>query len=318
MQRLEILPFGDEHLGAAAELLAARHRAHRRAEPLLSARYEDSTAARGELDGLWRIEGASGTVAMRGGRVVGFLLGVSRDNPLWGEHVWVEAAGHAAEEAEDVRDLYAGAAGAWVEQGRTRHYVLVPTDASLVDAWFRVGFGQQQAHGILEVDGPPAYPSGVREAEERDLDAMVAMSPLISEHQAMSPVFGPPSTEPDEQELRAELRADIENDELGELVFERDGEVIGSLEVVPAEKGSTHTSLARPDAAALLGWIATFPHVRGSGAGLALTEGAFAWAQARGFRTIVTDWRVTNLLSSRFWPARGFRTSFLRLYRSIP
>ena len=30
---------------------------------------------------------------------------------------------------------------------------------------------------------------------------------------------------------------------------------------------------------------------------------------------MVTDWRVTNLLSSRFWPRRGFRTSFLRLHR---
>jgi hypothetical protein len=27
---------------------------------------------------------------------------------------------------------------------------------------------------------------------------------------------------------------------------------------------------------------------------------------------------VTNLLSSRFWPARGFRETFLRLYRHIP
>jgi hypothetical protein len=33
---------------------------------------------------------------------------------------------------------------------------------------------------------------------------------------------------------------------------------------------------------------------------------------------MVTDWRETNLLSSRFWPARGFRPFFLRLYRSIP
>jgi hypothetical protein len=33
---------------------------------------------------------------------------------------------------------------------------------------------------------------------------------------------------------------------------------------------------------------------------------------------MVTDWRETNLLSSRFWPGRGFRRSFLRLYRSIP
>ena len=58
--------------------------------------------------------------------------------------------------------------------------------------------------------------------------------------------------------------------------------------------------------------------MRGSGAGLALTAGTLAWARSHGYETLVTDWRVTNLLSSRFWPARGFRTSFLRLYRSIP
>jgi hypothetical protein len=45
---------------------------------------------------------------------------------------------------------------------------------------------------------------------------------------------------------------------------------------------------------------------------------ALARAVEEGYRTMVTDWRVTNLLASRFWPNRGFRTSFLRLYRSIP
>ena len=79
-----------------------------------------------------------------------------------------------------------------------------------------------------------------------------------------------------------------------------------------------HAGLARPGGAALLGWAATRPDVRGSGAGLALTEAAFAWARERGYETMVTDWRVTNLLASRFWPARGFRESFLRLYRRIP
>jgi hypothetical protein len=33
---------------------------------------------------------------------------------------------------------------------------------------------------------------------------------------------------------------------------------------------------------------------------------------------MVTDWRMTNMLASRFWPKRGFRVTFLRLYRSIP
>ena len=62
----------------------------------------------------------------------------------------------------------------------------------------------------------------------------------------------------------------------------------------------------------------TRPEARGSGAGVALTEACFAWARRRGYETMVSDWRVTNLLASRFWPRRGFRTSFLRLYRSIP
>lgn len=75
--------------------------------------------------------------------------------------------------------------------------------------------------------------------------------------------------------------------------------------------------VADVDGAALLGFAASLPDVRGSGAGLALTEAAFAWAHEQGYASMVTDWRETNLLSSRFWPARGFR-SFVRLYRSIP
>ena len=31
----------------------------------------------------------------------------------------------------------------------------------------------------------------------------------------------------------------------------------------------------------------------------------------------VTDWRATNLLSSRTWPRLGYRPSFLRLHRHL-
>ena len=31
-----------------------------------------------------------------------------------------------------------------------------------------------------------------------------------------------------------------------------------------------------------------------------------------------TEWRSVNLLSSRFWPRRGFRPQYLRLYRAVP
>jgi GNAT superfamily N-acetyltransferase len=317
VSRLELRSFGDDHLDAAGSLLAARHRAHRAAEPLLSARFEDPDAARGEVVSLWAEEHASGAVAHRDGNVVGFLLGTRKNDQAWGANVWVEAAGYAVEEPEVVRDLYAFASQRWVDQGRTRHYALVPDLDDQVAAWFRLSFGAQHAHGIKEVD-ERSWPPGARRAEPHDIEGLMELAPLVADHQALAPVFSGVVEVDDEDELRAMLAADIANDELGELVYERDGRLLASFEVVPVEKGSMHRGLAQPDGAALLGWAASLPEVRGSGAGLALTDAAFAWAHERGYASMVTDWRMTNLLSSRFWPARGFRCTFLRLYRSVP
>ena len=318
MTRLEIRAFSDEFLPHSGELLAARHRAHRTVEPLLPARYETAETAAAEVEALTRSEGASGAVALRGTRVVGFLLGVRKSDDRWGANVWVETAGHAVDAAEDLRDLYALAGGRWFEEGRDRHYALVPaTDPSLLDAWSRVSFGQQHAYGIRELPNA-SWPEGIRLAEERDLDGLVELSPLIVEHQAQSPVFGIrlPRETPDE--IRAEMVDDLAKPELGNLVAEGAGRIVGAFQLAPAELSSVHSGLARPERAALLSWAATVPEVRGSGTGRALTESSFAWAREQGYETIVTDWRVTNLLASRFWPARGFRASFLRLYRHIP
>ena len=60
------------------------------------------------------------------------------------------------------------------------------------------------------------------------------------------------------------------------------------------------------------------PRRAASGAGRALTEHVLHWAHEHGYPTMITDWRMTNLLASRFWPKRGFRPTFLRLYRALP
>ena len=317
MSRPEIRAFAEDHLDAAGLLLGARHREHRAAEPLLSEGFEDAAATRGEVASLWAQEHASGAVALREGQVVGFLLGTRKNDQMWGANVWVEAAGYAVDEPELVRDLYAFSSQRWVEEGRTRHYALVPRLDDQVGAWFRLSFGAQGAHGITEVDAR-VWPPGTRRAEHRDLEALIELTPVIVDHQALAPVFSGIDLDDDADELRAMLAADIANDELGELVYERDGCVVACFELVPVEKASMHRGLAQPDGAVCLGFAASLPDVRGSGAGLALTEAAFAWAHEQGYATMVTDWRETNLLSSRFWPARGFRCSFLRLYRSIP
>jgi predicted N-acetyltransferase YhbS len=311
MPMLEIQPFADEHLEAAATLLAERHRAHRGAEPLLP----DVADFRPHVEEAARAEGATGWIALADGEVVGYLIGAPRGD-VWGEgNVWVELAGHAVREAEVVRDLYAAAAEAWVERDWRRHYALVPaTDRALVDEWFRLSFGAQHAMGIQEVPRTSgnASPFRVRPAQPEDAEVAARLDLILPEFQARSPVFGggsPPSVE----ELVEEYREDDE----GVLLAERDGEPVGLLCVAPVERSGMHVGLARPEGAAILGLATTLPGVRGSGAGLALTEACFAWAREHGYETIVVDWRETNLRSSRFWPNRGFRRTFQRLYRAI-
>jgi GNAT superfamily N-acetyltransferase len=314
----EVVPFADDHLDAAAKLLAARHRRQRGAEPLLPQRFEDPAVARAEVEALWRADDTSGAVAFRDRRLVGFVVGGPKMDAAYGENVWIDGAGHAVEQADDARDLYALAAARWVGEGRTRHYVQVPAaDAALVDAWFRLGFGQHHASGIRELSTDAAWPEGVREADERDIDAIVALALLLREHHARAPAFSSSRPESD-HELREAIFETMVAPEATELVAEAGGRIVGNFAVKPVERSSLHIGLARPESAAALVWAVTLPDVRGTGAGVALTEASFAWARSRGYESMVTDWRVTNLLASRFWPRRGFRTSFLRLYRHIP
>jgi GNAT superfamily N-acetyltransferase len=313
MPGLELQPFSEEHLDEAARLLRERHRRHREAEPLLTEPADYVAEVASVLAG----DKVSGVVGIRDGRIVGYVLGIEKSDAIWGPNVWVDPSAHAAEEAEDIRDLYAAAASQWVDDGRPRHYVVVPaSDRALLDAWSRLSFGQQQALGIMEVP-EASMPEGVRHAAASDIDALVELGPILPDHQSLSPVFsgGPRETE---EELRREIAEDLGNPEIGTLVAEADGRVVGSFVIVPTSMSSMHAGVARVEGAALLGWAATRPDVRGSGAGLALMEATFAWAREHGYETMVTDWRVTNLLSSRFWPRRGFRETFLRLYRSIP
>jgi predicted N-acetyltransferase YhbS len=317
MRALELQPFSEAHLEAAAELLAARHARHRAAEPLLPGDVD----FRMEIAALWAKEGASGAVALRDGRAAGYVLGTRLSDDLWGPNAWIELAGHAVEQPEDVRDLYGFAAERWVEEGRTGHYVYVPAhEREVIDAWFRVGFGAQHAFGIRELRDEPApkLPDvTVREAEERDIEAMVKIAPELTLHQMCSPVFSRTRVDYSDDELRAEIREDLANARVGNLVAELDGRVVGNFIVVPIEMSSAHAGLARPPGVSHLGFAATLPEARGWGAGLALTAAGFAWARQQGYEVMVTDWRVTNLLSSRFWPRRGFRETFLRLFRAI-
>jgi GNAT superfamily N-acetyltransferase len=301
-------------------LLAGRHTAQRAVEPGLPIAYEQVAVAREAVAALTTAD-ASGSVATRGGAVVGFMLGTPRVDDTWGPNVWVEPAGHAVEEAEVVRDLYALAADRWVEEGRTCHYAVAPaTDAALVDAWFRVGFGQQHVHAIREA--PPApltrLPAGVaiRPPTRADIDALVELELTLQLHQQRSPVFSPLAP-PSFAATRAEWEEDFDDPAFTTFVATVDGRVVGSAIGCSVTVSGMHAGIAQPDDAGFLGFAAVFADARGSGIGRALGTTVLDWAAAEGYSAVVTDWRATNLLSSRTWPRLGWRPTFLRLFRSI-
>ena len=313
-------PFAADDVPAAGVLLAQRHARHRASRPLLPARYEDLAAATAEVAAAFGTAGASGAFAVRDGEPVGYLLGFPKPGGLWGPNVWVESAGHAAADGETLRDLYAVAAAGWVESGLTAHYALVPaTDEDLVRAWFRLGFGQQSCHGLRGLPTQAAArPAGltIRRAVREDIPALAELDVELLRHQGLTPVFSAAAVPP-AQEAAAEWAADFDDPGYTTFVAERDGTVVGSAVGCALEKSGSHTSLARPDNAGFLGFAAVFPSARGHGAGRALGEAVLEWAARAGFGCVVVDWRVTNLLSSRTWPALGFAESFLRLHRLI-
>jgi GNAT superfamily N-acetyltransferase len=298
-----MVPFADEHIDAAAELLAERHGLHRAAEPLMPAEVD----FRAQVESEWTAEGASGVISRHG-----YVFG-RPDSRGW---FTVGIGGHAvAGDAEHARDLYAAAAGTWLEAGHAKHMVFLPAhDSDLVDAWFRLSFGASAVLAIRETGPEEPYDGGVsiRPGTPDDFGAAARLELAMFEAMQPSPSFSNLTLQTP-QEVEEEWRTDPNLDAFELFVAEREGRVIG------------HTLLYRrpadlrvPADAIDLAQASTEPEARGSGVGRALTAHVVRWAHENGYPTMTTDWRMTNLWASRFWPKRGFRPTFLRLYRSIP
>jgi len=307
MAGLEIVPFSDAHLDDAAALLAARHARHREAEPLLP----EDVDFRAEVEREWRQEGASGVFA---GSAYLFASPLHVRGTTW---MRVGIAGQAIEgDREPMRDVYAVAGQRWLDEGLTEHDVFVPShDTELVDAWFRLSFGASAVLAIRETEPTPGEPFDgdvmIRHATPEDFDEAARLDLEMTEALRGAPSFSnlPLQTQ---AELATEWREELgEHDEL--FVAERDGRIVGLLLLYrrppDLRVGPNSIDLAQ---------ASTEPEARGSGVGRALTEHAIRWAHDNSYPVMTTDWRMTNLWASRFWPKRGFRPAFLRVYRSIP
>ena len=307
---IEIRPIDDADPQALAGLLAARHADHRAHEPLTP----DSDPA-AEVAGVLGVEGRHGVLALRDGVPAGYLVAELRHRDLWGAHGWVPPAGHAADDPEVIRDLYAAVAEDWIEAGARLQFALVPSIAAAMEPWYRLAFAQMQVHAIRPSGGDaPAVPAGVRiRAGGPDDLAGVAdsLGSVVWEHQRGPAAFsGLPARIPDG--LAESWRTAFELPGAALWLAECDGDLAGYMFLYE----SSDDPGSRPDATHI-GSAAVAAEHRGAGVGRALAENAAVWAEEEGYATITADWRVANLQASRFWPARGFRPVYHRMARLV-
>lgn len=293
MARLEFHPLS-ELRAEAASLLAERYARQRVAEPLLPevAEFEPQLPP----DGL---------VATRGGKAVAYLADEH------GELRKPSFAGHAAHEPEALRDL-------WTELATGDQFaVTVPaTDPALVDAWFRLAFGCQFMWAVQEVKSlePVEFGGTIRPVVPDDLEAIVDLDWVLRDHQILPPSYSDmPSQTRDEARIEA---AELWEEGTSYVTFiaELDGNVVGMILLYPRPMGD----LRVPEDNIDLSFASTLQVNQGRGVGIALYTHAMNWADDQGFRSMTVDWRSVNLLASRFWPKRGFRPTYFRLYRRVP
>ncbi len=312
---MDIKTFEADHITDAARLLAERGKRQRVQVPILPRYMEDIDRCASAIATAME-DGATGVAAFEAGHLTGYLIALRGDG-VRGFHAWSTPECNAvSDDPEVIRHLYAAVAETWVKDGRGHHYAQVPSDDSAqVDAWLRLAFGHEQAHAVRAVSPAPTGKSDlVRRAGPGDIDLLEPTFAYIADaHQ------GPPTFTYIERTFRDELRPGhlelLGDPSVGYFLVEENGKALGfaAFRGVPADEASWYM----PEGSVYLMVAAVDPSARGRGLMRALLAEGFEWAAKGGYELSVTDWRVTNLDSSKAWPALGYITVEYRLHRIL-
>jgi len=324
MSILKIVSFSTDRLTEAGRLLALCQKRANAAIPALPSQGVTEEMAIRALTDEWEKTGVSGAAALDGDKLVGYVIGQKQENAMRGRHVWISLAGQAIAAEQPVelyRDLYAAAAEEWVDEGYFYHCAMVPAgNPELLQTWFCLGFGHEQVHGLLSLKQfqPSASSLRVEGVELRlatpdDREAIADVSSLIRTYQAKSPVFGVALPE-DAQKIRDGYSGLVDDPQVDLWIAKKGEEIISFQAYFPADSDPFAMT---PEHCIELGIAATQPEYRGSGINFALTTRGLAHAKEKGYHYCITDWRMTNLQSSRYWPRQGFVPVVYRLSRLI-
>ena len=315
---VEIRPIHLEDWPSAAQLLALRHTAERRSQPVLPVKFEDPAQTINLIAAVLESPASSGVMAWADGEPVGFMAGLMRTpSPLGiaAKYVRSRAAvipyeGHALADPDDgelYRQLYAGLAPVWVERGFFSHYIdIAALDYTASEALVSLGFGRQTtlaARSVSEsVAGEKPPDLDILRAGPSELDSVMEFVSMIGAQHAGPPSFLPYLREPD-TEMRKSVLEWLNDWSNAYLLARRDGNAVGMFGL---RQPGYEPELARPERSIYLDDGAVAPSVRRGGVGVALLREAMQWAHEAGFAVCLLHFLSANLAGSRFWQANGY------------
>jgi len=319
---LEIVPLQNAHLKRAAALVTARYRALREQVPSLPSRYEEVSSI---LPLLCDLAGqAPGVVAIRGGRLAGFLLGMvlpdfrgkrSVYSPEWANAVDGEDGG------ETYREMYAHLSACWVADGCFLHVItLLAHDREAIDAWHWLGFGLTTVDAIRDLTPVQGSTADVviRRAGLEDIEQAMALSQALERHLVAAPIFvieehAPPLSPPTLGGMKGGEQW-LANSANALWLAYRDGEAAACMGLEPSSPEACY--IIRDDKTISITSAFTREDKRNKGIATALLNHSLNWARSVGYDRCAVDFESQNISATRFW-LRHFQPVCYSLIRHI-
>jgi GNAT superfamily N-acetyltransferase len=307
---LEVKPFAEEFVDAAARLLSANCAARPVGERAPAIDFVDATAARKA------IVGSRGTgpavVAVRDGELVGFLMSTMSGAP-GSRHAAMSEAQHTAERSSprDVyRALYTALSEELLANGCSTHTIALPiAETGAVSAWFELGFGVDQIKGVRSVARADLVTSRdyrIRAAEPGDIGRLLELTIELQEFHARPPVFN--SAHLDVDASRRSFDRAIADDRCCVWVAEDDDRIVGMMQVEPATRYRT---------VATIGIAIATDTARSQGVGTEILVQVLDWTREQGYEHCGAGWTSANQISDAFWRSRGFQPTRYTLARQF-
>lgn len=304
-----------------AKLLAYRHKEERVKFQALNKIFEDETVLESIVEKKIHKKRTIAIGAYQGDTLLGFIMSNVIQDTVFGRCAWVKYDGLALAEGTDAtlyRDLYATISKKWINIGCLKHFVIVPAGQNeVMNSWLNSGFAYEQVFGIKELELPNINKIEgicIREASVKDKKDIESISGLILSFQAQTPTCAIALPEMFE-ELKKGYGGLIEDQEAHLMLAYQEDDFLGFT--CGYFEDEDKENMITPYKNVELGVAGTNPSFQNRGVGTLLTLSLFKDAFIAGYENSTTDWRITNMKSSVFWPKMGYKPYAYRIVRTI-